>query len=69
LRIQVEPSGRAVLERLVDASQPAVSLARVREHARRLDRGAVVEPFLAGPDPRQGIERMAGALSVVRWWR
>ena len=69
LRTQVEPSGRAVLERLVDPGRPAVSLARLREHARRLDRGAVVEPFLAGLDPGPGTERMAGALSVARWWR
>ena len=69
LRTQVEPSGRAVLERLVDAGRPAVSLARLREHARRLDRGAVVEPFLTGLDPGPGTERMAGALSVARWWR
>jgi hypothetical protein len=69
LRTQVEPSGRAVLERLVDPGRPAVSLARLREHARRLDRGAVVEPFLAGLNPGPGIERMAGALSVARWWR
>jgi hypothetical protein len=66
---EVEPSGRAVLERLVDTGQPAVSLARLREHARRLDRGAVVEPFLAGLAPGAGTERMAGALSVARWWR
>lgn len=69
LRTQVEPSGRAVLERLVDPSRPAVSLARVREHARRLDRDAVIEPFLAGLDPRSGTERMAAALSAARWWR
>ncbi len=69
LRTQVEPSGRAVLERLVDTGRPVVSLARLREHARRLDRGAIVEPFLAGLDPGPGTERMAGALSVARWWR
>ena len=69
LRTQVEPSGRAVLERLVDTGRPVVSLARLKEHARRLDRGAVVEPFLAGLDPGPGTERMAGALSVARWWR
>ena len=69
LRTQVEPSGRAVLERLVDTGRPSVSMARLREHARRLDRGAVVEPFLAGLDPGPGTERMAGALSVARWWR
>lgn len=69
LRTQVEPSGRAVLERLIDPGQPAVSLARVREHARRLERGAVIEPFLADREGRPGIERMAGALSAARWWR
>jgi hypothetical protein len=69
LRTQVEPSGRAVLERLIDTSRPAVSLARVREHARRLDRGPVIEPFLAGLGPGPGTERMAGALSAARWWR
>jgi hypothetical protein len=69
LREEIEPSGRAVLERLVDLTQPAVSLARLAEHARRLDRGAVLEPFLTGPDPEAGAVRMAGALSVARWWR
>lgn len=69
LRTQVEPSGRAVLERLVDTERPAVSLARLREHARRLDRGAMLEPFLVGLDPGPGTERMAGALAVARWWR
>ena len=69
LRADIEPSGRAVLERLADVTRPAVSLARLREHARRLDRGAVLEPFLAGPDPAAAIVRMAGALSVARWWR
>ncbi|MGH3168985.1 MAG: Cas10/Cmr2 second palm domain-containing protein [Trebonia sp.] len=69
LRTDVEPSGRAVLERLVDVTQPAVSLARLREHARRLDRAGVVEPFLAGPDPAAATARMADALSVARWWR
>jgi CRISPR RNA silencing complex Cmr2 subunit-like protein len=69
LRAQVEPSGRAALERLVDTERPVVSLARLREHARRLDRGPVIEPFLSGLAPGPGIERMAGALSVARWWR
>jgi hypothetical protein len=69
LRAEIEPSGRAVLERLADVARPAVSLARLQEHARRLDRGAVLEPFLAGPDPAAGVVRMAGALSVARWWR
>ena len=69
LRTQVEPSGRAALERLVDTNQPVVSLARVREHARRLDRDAVIEPFLSDQDAGTGIERMAAALSAARWWR
>ncbi len=69
LRAEIEPSGRAVLERLVDVTQPAVSLARLAEHARRLDRGTVLEPFVAGLDPAAGTVRMAGALSVARWWR
>ena len=69
LRADVEPSGRAVLERLVDVSRPAVSQARLREHARRLDRGPAIEAFLAGLDPEAGTARMAGALSVARWWR
>jgi hypothetical protein len=69
LRADVEPSGRAVLERLLDVTRPVVSLARVREHARRLDRGPAVEPFLAGQDPEAGTARMTGALSVARWWR
>ncbi len=65
----MEPSGRAVLERLVDVAQPAVSLARLREHARRLDRSAAIEPFLAGEDPGNVAARMADALAVARWWR
>jgi hypothetical protein len=69
LRVDIEPSGRAALERLLDVTQPAVSLARLREHARRLDRGAVLEPFLTGPDPQARTARMADALSVARWWR
>jgi hypothetical protein len=62
LRTEVEPSGRAVLERLLDPADPVLSLARVRDHARRLDRGPFVEPFLADG-------RLAEALSIVRWWR
>lgn len=69
LRTEVEPSGRAVLERLVDLTRPDVSVARLREHARRLDRAPVLEPFLSGADPADGAARMAGALSVARWWR
>jgi hypothetical protein len=67
---RVEASGRAVMERLIDPAQPAVSLARLRNHARRLERGAVLEPFLeAGDDDRDRVARVADALALARWWR
>jgi len=69
LRTQVEPSGRSAMERLVDLSRPGVSLARLQEHARRLDRAAVLSPFLADGDAGGSTARMAGALSAARWWR
>ena len=68
LRAQVNPSGRAALERLVDVTRPGTSVANLTEHGRRMDRATVLEPFLAGGDP-VAAARMAEALSVVRWWR
>jgi hypothetical protein len=65
----VEPSGRAVLERLADPASPLVSVARLQEHTRRLDRSAVLAPFLSDPDPAARTARVAGALSAARWWR
>ena len=69
LRERVEPSGRAVLERLVDLSRPVVSVGRLKDHGRRMDRAGVLEPFLPDGDPAAAAGRMAEALSVVRWWR
>jgi hypothetical protein len=69
LRTDMDASGRAVLERLVDLTRPEVSVARVLEHARRLDRAAVLMPFLSEADPASRTARMAGALSAARWWR
>ena len=66
---QVPPSGRAVLERLVDPRRPAMSVARLAEHARRMDRAAVLDPFLRDGDSALAADRVAEALSVVRWWR
>ncbi|MEO3747196.1 hypothetical protein [Plantactinospora sp. B5E13] len=62
---RVPASGRATLERLVDPDRPALSTARLREHARRLDRDDVLDPFL----DRGGPGTVADALSLVRWWR
>ena len=69
LRAEVDPSGRAVLERLVDLTRPAISVARLQEHGRRMDRAAVLAPFLPDGDPSAAVARMAEALSAVRWWR
>jgi hypothetical protein len=66
LRAEVPPSGRAVLERLIDPADPALSKARIGDHMRRLNRHSVVEPFLGGGG---SIVRLADALSLVRWWR
>lgn len=68
LRQQVEPSGRATLGRLIDVARPVLSVARVREHARRLEREAVLGPFLASGDPAVDVGRVAGALALARWW-
>lgn len=62
---EVAPAGRAVLERLIDPARPALSAARLREHARRLDRDDVLDPFLTHGGPAA----VADALSLVRWWR
>ena len=69
LRDDLDPSGRAVLERLVDPARPTVSVARLNEHARRMERAQVLEPFLRDGDPAAQAARMAEALSVARWWR
>jgi hypothetical protein len=63
---EVEPSGRATLERLIDTDRPAVSAARLREHARRLEREHVLDPFLTAESK---VERVADALAIARWWR
>lgn len=68
LREQVPPSGRATVGRLIDAARPEVSVARVREHARRLEREAVLMPFLSSGDPAEDAARLAGALALARWW-
>ncbi|WP_432902529.1 Cas10/Cmr2 second palm domain-containing protein [Micromonospora matsumotoense] len=61
----VPPSGRAVCARLIDPDRPGLSAARLREQARRLDRGDVLDPFLTHGGPAA----VADALSLVRWWR
>ena len=61
---EVPPAGRAMLQRLVDTDDEEVSSARLRAYARRLDRVAVVEPFLDG-----STTRIADALALARWWR
>jgi hypothetical protein len=69
LRAEIAPSGLATLTRLVDPSRPELSLARIREHARRLERGAVLEPFLRSGDALADGERIAAALALAGWWR
>lgn len=69
LRGGIEPSGRATLERLADVHRPEVSVARLREHGRRLEREAVLMPFLDAGSAAGKIARVSGALSLVRWWR
>jgi hypothetical protein len=69
LREKVEPSGRAVLGRLLDPASPEVSLARLRDHARRLDRAKVLEPFLRDSDAGEAVATIAEALALARWWR
>lgn len=65
--LQVVPaSGRAVLERLIQPDDPVLTAARLREHARRLGRDRVLEPFL---DRDASAARLVDALSLVRWWR
>ena len=65
-----DASGRAVLERLIDPAAPTLSDARLRDHARRLDRGTVLDPFLDASGGEDGsVTRLADALSLVRWWR
>lgn len=68
LREQVAPSGRATLGRLIDTTRPEISVARVREHARRLDREAVLGPFLSSGGHAEDAARLAGALALARWW-
>lgn len=62
----VPPSGRAMLERLVDPDDPVLSAARIHQYARRLERGEVIEPFLDGGEAPG---RVADALTLARWWR
>jgi hypothetical protein len=69
LRTQVEPSGLASLERLVEMGRPEVSAARLREHGRRLGRDEVLAPFLRSASTAEDVIRMSGALSLARWWR
>ena len=69
LRADVPASGRAALSRLVDAARPELSLARVREHARRLERDAALTPFLGAGVPAADARKVAAALSLARWWR
>jgi hypothetical protein len=69
LREKVEPSGRAMLGRLLDPASPEVSLARLRDHARRLDRAEVLEPFLRDGDVGEAVATMAEALALASWWR
>ena len=69
LREKVQPSGLAVLARLADPGRPELALARITEHARRLEREAVLTPFLGSGGPAADAERIAGALSLARWWR
>jgi len=69
LRTDVPPSGLAVLSGLVDAEPPELALARLRDHARRLERDTVLAPFLGSDDPAAAVQRIAGALSLARWWR
>jgi hypothetical protein len=63
---EVEPSGRATLDRLIDPGRPAASTARLQEHARRLEREHVLNPFLTAEST---VDRVADALAIVRWWR
>lgn len=69
LRTDIEPSGRATLGRLIETDRPEVSAARLREHSRRLERDAVLAPFLAEGTAAANIARVSGALSLARWWR
>jgi hypothetical protein len=69
LRTSIEPSGRATLSRLAEVERPEVSLARLREHCRRLGRDTVLAPFLAGESAAGNISRIKDALSLARWWR
>jgi hypothetical protein len=69
LRTDIEPSGRATLDRLVEVRRPDVSVARLRVHCRRLGRDDVLAPFLADGNPADNIVRVASALSLARWWR
>jgi hypothetical protein len=62
---EIDPAGRAVLTQLINRQAPTISAARLREHERRLDRGAVLRPFLDDGGP----QRLADALDLVRWWR
>ena len=72
LRTQVEPSGRAVLERLVDTGQPAVSLARLARArpAAGPRRGRRAVPGRTGSRPRDrtdGGRAVGGQVVAVRF--
>lgn len=67
---KVDASGKAVLERIIDPGRPVVSMARLRNHARRLERASLLDPFLdGGGDDEQRAARVLDALSLARWWR
>jgi hypothetical protein len=61
-----------VLERLIDPTATVLSVARLREHVRRLERAEVLDPFLGlvGTGHEGGsVAKLADALALVRWWR
>lgn len=66
LRTGIPPSGRVMLARLVDPTDPVLSEARLTLHNRRLGRADLLNPFLEDVRP---MERLLDALSLVRWWR
>jgi hypothetical protein len=65
----VDQAGRAMMAQLIDRRDAKLSAARLREHARRLGRDAVLSPFLDDGRDDGGPARLADALDLVRWWR
>ncbi len=65
LRTQIDPAGRAALERLVDPTRLEMSTDRLTKHVQRLGHGSILEPLIAHSGPTA----VADALSLVRWWR